>query len=49
MIPSKFILIGVVFLSAGVLLNAGLIRYVINKAVRKFVKPNLHSEGANIC
>lgn len=45
MIPFKFIIIAIVFFGLGILLNAFSIRYVINKAIRKFIKPNLQAKG----
>lgn len=45
MIPFKFIIIAIAFFGLGILLNAFLIRYVINKAIRKFINPNLQAKG----
>jgi hypothetical protein len=45
MIPFNLIVIAVMSLCAGVLLNAGLIKFIINKAIRKFIKPKCRAGG----
>ena len=41
----KIATIAIIFLGSGILINLWLIRYIINRAIRKYVKPKLQESG----